>query len=249
MSAREEIKLANTQKDDHSEIMDIAFHHQFDGSRDFKIAWMIALYAVLAMIWAPGWSWGDKDYKVYRDEEFKPVKRKVLKPPVEVPVERVLTKKKSARKVPMPDLTPNDPEPIVEPEEPEIPEVVAGEEWEIGIPDAPPEPGPRDEIARVGMIGVESPIFTKKIHPDYPALGKRLKLTGYVLLEAVLRKDGSIDDIKVLRNIGEGRFGFEDKAIEALKKWQFMPGKVNGRPANVRMTLKVDFQLYNNGSS
>ena len=93
------------------------------------------------------------------------------------------------------------------------------------------------------MRGVESPVITKRIRPKYPELGVRMKLEGYVILSAVMRKDGTIDDVKVLRGMAKGKFGFEEEAIEALKQWQFVPGKFNGEPADVRMNLQVSFAL------
>lgn len=244
-------KDVKTVKHDHyhSEIMKSSFAHHEEDRRIFKISWAVALYLVLGALWIPGFNFGEKVYKVDREDQVHRVVRKVLRPPVEVPIKKIVTKKTSARKVPMPDLTPNEPEPVIEPDEPEIPEVLPSEEWEIGIPDAPPTSTAEAALPRVGEIGVEAPIFTKKVIPDYPPLAERLRLTGFVILEAILRKDGSIDNIRVLRGVGEGKFGFENEAIEALKKWQFLPGKVNDRPADVEMTLKIDFHFVNGNTS
>lgn len=225
------------------EIMESSLASSLEDRHITKVAWAIALYLVLAALWVPGFSWGEKVYKVDRETRVEKVVRKVLRPPVEVPMQKVKTNKRNARKVPMPDMTPTEPEPYIEPDEPEVPEVLPSEEWEIGIPDAPPAPTKKEVIHRVGQIGVEPPIFTHKEMPTYPHLAQRLRIRGYVILEAILRKDGSIDSIKVLRDVGEGKFGFEEEAIKSLKKWQFMPGKVNGKPADVSMTLKVDFLL------
>jgi len=225
---------------DHSAMMDIAFADAV-GGKYMKISLCIALYLVLGLIWMPGFSFGEKVWDVNRPDN-KPVKRKVLKPPPEKPIEQVKTKDKKAKKTPMPDLTPDEPEPVVEPDPPPEPEILPTEEWEIGIPDGPPEPQ-GDTVARVGQVGVEPPVFTKKVQPKYPERAVKIRLQGYVILEAILRKDGSVDDIKVLRGLGKGKFGFEEEATEALKNWQFLPGKVNNIPADVRMTLKIDFVL------
>jgi TonB family protein len=225
---------------DHSAVMEMVFN---DAGSDkyMRLAVCIALYLVLAMLWMPGFSFGDKVFTV-NTEEAQPQKRKVLKPPPEKPLERVQTKDRKTKKMPMPDLTPEEPEPVVEPDPPPEPEILPTDDWEIGIPDAPPEPQ-GDTIARVGQVGVEPPVFTKKVTPDYPDKAVKIRLQGYVILEAILRKDGSVDDIKILRGLGKGKFGFEEAAAQALKAWQFLPGKVNGKPADVRMTLKIDFVL------
>lgn len=98
-------------------------------------------------------------------------------------------------------------------------------------------------VPRVGQPGVEVPVFTKKVAPKYPKQAIAQKLQGYVILQAVLREDGVVDQLQVLRGLGKGMLGFEDAAIEALQQWKFTPGKVNGTPADVMMTLKIDFVL------
>ncbi len=239
--------MANIQFDDdrdHSAVMAIAFE---DAGNDkyLRLSMCIALYLALIAFWVPGFSSSDKVHTV-RTQDNKPQKRKVLKPPPEQPVERIQTKDKQAKRAPMPDLTPDEPEPIVEPApEPEMDLVPTDDNWEIGIPDGPTQSAQSqvESVARVGEVGVEPPVFTQKVKPDYPEKARKIRLQGYVILEAILRKDGAVDDIKVLRGLGKGKFGFEDAAAEALKQWEFLPGKYNGKPADVRMTLKIDFVL------
>lgn len=221
-------------------MMAIAFEDAGDQAY-VKNALTFALVLTLVVIWAPFPKFSGKVFDV-QQKDNKPQKRKVLKPPPEKPIERVEVQEKRTKKMPMPDLTPDEPEPIVQPEPPPEPEVSFTDDWEIGIPDGPPEPQ-ADTIARVGTVGVEAPIFTQRVKPKFPERAAKIKLQGYVILEAILRKDGGIDDIKVLRTLGKGKFGFEDEAITALKQWKFLPGKVNGQPADVRMTLKIDFIL------
>ncbi|MDJ0838551.1 MAG: TonB family protein [Acidobacteriota bacterium] len=221
-------------------------HMAFDTEQNsyFKLAWCMALYMVLALIWMPGWK---ADHNVVKMErEIMPQKRKVLRPPPDMPLEQVKRLKRKTRKVPMPDLTPDEPEPIVEAEAPPEPDFLPTDDWEIGIPDAPPPP-PEERIARVGMVGVEPPIIIKRVMPVYPPKAVKVKITGYVILEAVLRKNGSVDNIKILRGLAQGKFGFEEAAAAAVRQWQFLPGKVNDRPADVIMNLKIDFIISNEG--
>ena len=204
-----------------------------------KVAWCVALYVALALIWLPGFSLEDDIYDV-TSQTSQPKKRKVLRPPPEK-IERVQVQKKKNKKVPMPDMTPDEPEPIVPPDPLPMPDLLETDDWEIGIPDGPPV---QDTVARVGDQGVDPPVFTRKVQPKYPDQAVKIKLQGYVILEAILRKDGSVDNIKVLRGLGKGKFGFEDEAIKALRQWEFLPGKVNGKPEDVRMSLQVSFVIY-----
>ena len=97
------------------------------------------------------------------------------------------------------------------------------------------------------MVGVEPPIIIKRVMPLYPPKAVKIKITGYVILEAVLRRDGSVSDIKILRGLAQGKFGFEEAAADAVRQWEFLPGKVNGQNADVMMNLKIDFMISNDG--
>ena len=156
-------------------------------------------------------------------------------------MQQVQARKQKARKVPMPDTTPDEPEPVIALSDIVIPEpeMVPTEEWSFGIPDG--VPSPPQSIAMVGEAGVSAPVFTKKVPPHYPPAGVQVRLQGYVILKAILRKTGVVENIEVLRGLGRGKFGFEDEAIASLKKWTFLPGEVNGHPADVSMNLRVDF--------
>lgn len=224
----------------HTPTMDV-FKQEEDRADNLKLGLCIALYAMLALIWMPGIQWG-QSIPVVAQEEGQVHSRKVLRRPPEKPLERVKTREKAAKKVPMPDMTPDKPEPEIAVSAPPEPDVVFTDDWEIGIPEDGPPAG--EAVATIGTAGLEPPVFTKRVPPRYPQSGLEVKLQGYVLLEAVLRKDGSIDAIKILRGLGKGKFGFEEQAKAALRQWQFLPGRLHGKPTDVRMNLKVDFILY-----
>lgn len=101
-----------------------------------------------------------------------------------------------------------------------------------------------ENIPRVGEEGVEAPVFTKRVSPDLPPelQKEKVKITGYVILEFVCRKNGEITDIKILRSIWRDK-KLALEFIKALKKWEFMPGKKDGVPCDVRMTVKSEISL------
>nr|WP_243435874.1 M56 family metallopeptidase [Acanthopleuribacter pedis] len=99
------------------------------------------------------------------------------------------------------------------------------------------------DIPRVGQAGVEAPVFTKKVAPNYPEAAREMQLQGYVILEATLRASGVVEDVVVLRTLGKGRYQFEEEATAAIKQWEFLPATRNGEAVDVRMTLKIDFVL------
>jgi protein TonB len=75
----------------------------------------------------------------------------------------------------------------------------------------------------------------------YPAVAKENNVQGKVFLSFVVEKDGSLTDIKIVRDIGSG---CGDEAVRVLRnspKWS--PGIQNGRPVRVAYTIPVSFTL------
>ena len=87
----------------------------------------------------------------------------------------------------------------------------------------------------------ELPIFTKKVTPQYPEKAVKLSIQGYVIVEAILKSDGTVGNVKVIQSLGKDKLGFNTAAVDAVKQWEFIPGKKDGVPVDVKMTLKIDF--------
>jgi TonB family protein len=73
--------------------------------------------------------------------------------------------------------------------------------------------------------------------PVYPPEVADRNVQGPVVLQAVIGKDGSVEDVKIVR----GYFVLGRAAIAAVKQWQFHPYLVNGRPAKAQTLLTIDF--------
>jgi TonB family protein len=65
-------------------------------------------------------------------------------------------------------------------------------------------------------------------------------VTGDVVLEIVIRSDGSVGDVKVLRGLG---FGLNDRAVAAVRNWKFSPARRQGTPVDVIVEVEVEFSL------
>ncbi len=84
------------------------------------------------------------------------------------------------------------------------------------------------------------PKVKKKVDPIYPQNAKRAEKEGTVKLQATIGTDGIPKNIVALTKPG---FGFEDAAIDALKKWRFVPGKKKGKDAEMTVSIDIQFKL------
>jgi len=89
---------------------------------------------------------------------------------------------------------------------------------------------------------VTEPKLIREVKPQYTADAMRAKVQGEVELEAVVNPDGSVDRIRVTRSL-DRTFGLDQKAIEAVRQWRFMPGMRQGQPVAVRVSVVLDFTL------
>jgi TonB family protein len=79
-----------------------------------------------------------------------------------------------------------------------------------------------------------------KVEPEYSEEARKAKYQGTVLLYVEVDPSGRATNIRVARSLG---LGLDEKAIEAVKKWKFAPGKKDGRPVTVAATIEVNFRL------
>ena len=94
-------------------------------------------------------------------------------------------------------------------------------------------------VFRVGG-GVTSPVVVYRVEPQYSEEARKARYQGTVVLQAIVRRDGTIDIVRVVRSLG---FGLDEKAIEALKQWRFRPGMRNAEPVDVSLNVEVNFNL------
>jgi TonB family protein len=163
------------------------------------------------------------------------VQQPKFKPPEQKKVE--ILKPKTV-KVPIPDPTPDEPEPVRQLDtSEEIPQVVPDDAI-FGVPEAPPPP-PIEGPIRVGGQ-VKEPRRSYYVQPDYPEIARRARISGAVVLECVIDRAGNVKDIKVLHGLG---MGLTEAAVDAVKQWRYEPSTLNGRPIEVLMNITVTFRL------
>ncbi len=90
--------------------------------------------------------------------------------------------------------------------------------------------------------GVTTPVVLKEVKPQYTSDAMRAKVQGSVWLECVVRPDGSVGDVKVIRSL-DSTFGLDLEAMKAARQWRFRPGTRMGEPVSVQVIIQLDFTL------
>jgi TonB family protein len=103
----------------------------------------------------------------------------------------------------------------------------------------PEQPWPPPGVFRPGG-GVTMPKVTKEVHATYTPDALRAKVQGAVALEAVVRADGTVGEVRVVRSLDK-RYGLDDEAVKALKQWQFTPGQKDDGAVPVVVEVEMTF--------
>jgi TonB family protein len=164
-----------------------------------------------------------------------------FKAPPPKAAQQIPKQKEKKRIIPIPDPTPEEPEPIVV-EEVEMPEIDAliGDVV-FGIPEGPPAAygvGGEGPIRLGGDVVPPEKIFYPS--PRYTEEGRQARITGVVILEAVIDTVGNVANVKVLKGLP---MGLTESAVETAKQWKFRPATRGGEPVAVFLNLTIRFSL------
>jgi protein TonB len=88
--------------------------------------------------------------------------------------------------------------------------------------------------------GVEPPRLLREVRADYTDEARRANIEGEVELEIVVRRDGTVGEVRVLRGL---RGGLNERAVNAVRQWRFAPGRMKGTPVDVVVQVGVEFRL------
>jgi protein TonB len=87
--------------------------------------------------------------------------------------------------------------------------------------------------------GVAEGMLIHQVKPPYPVAAKMARVEGSVALQAVIGKDGSIQNLRVI----SGHPLLTSAALEAVKQWRYKPYYLNGEPVEVETQIVVNFLL------
>jgi protein TonB len=88
--------------------------------------------------------------------------------------------------------------------------------------------------------GITPPAIVREVKPDYSEEARRRGIAGDVVLEIIVRADGTVGDVKLLHGLGSG---LDQRAIDAVRQWRFSPARRFGTPVDVVVEVAVEFKL------
>ncbi len=93
-----------------------------------------------------------------------------------------------------------------------------------------------------GRNGVGYPQSIRRPMPAYTEDARRARIEGVLVVSAIIRKDGTVDPIKVVKSLG---YGLDESAIDTISKaWLFKPAMTqDGTPVDVQANIEVTFRL------
>ena len=106
------------------------------------------------------------------------------------------------------------------------------------LPVAPPKPLP----THIRLSHIDEGSLIRKVQPTYPPLAKSARIQGEVVLQAMISKQGTVENLHVL----SGHPMLTAAAIDAVRQWRYRPYILNGEPVEVETQITVNFSMTGN---
>jgi TonB family protein len=117
----------------------------------------------------------------------------------------------------------------------------AGGSWVVRFAEMKADGDPAQLAATTSLptTDLSQPSATRKVDPAYPMQLMRENIAGTVILYGIIRKDGTVGNIRVIRSVDSRLDRF---ASQALSQWQFQPATKDGSPVDVEATFQIPFR-------
>lgn len=99
--------------------------------------------------------------------------------------------------------------------------------------------GTANATGHVQLSPDASQVVVHTVQPNYPLLAKQMKVQGAVVLQALIGKEGTIQDLHVV----SGPAILSSAAREAVKQWRFRPYVQGGQPVETEARITVNFTI------
>lgn len=88
--------------------------------------------------------------------------------------------------------------------------------------------------------GITPPGLLREVKPQYTEDARRLGVEGDVVLEIVVKADGTVGNVRLMQRLGSG---LDQRAVDAVRQWRFSPARRYGTPVDVLVEVAVEFKL------
>jgi periplasmic protein TonB len=88
--------------------------------------------------------------------------------------------------------------------------------------------------------GVTPPELLYKVEPEFSEEARKAKHQGVVVLAIEVDANGQVRNVRIRQGLG---LGLDEKAMDAVSRWRFRPGILNGKPVITEALVQVNFQL------
>jgi periplasmic protein TonB len=95
---------------------------------------------------------------------------------------------------------------------------------------------------RVQLSPQAQQTVARSVPPDYPLLARQMKVQGAVVLQALISREGAIQELQIVSGPGI----LATAAREAVKQWRFRPYYQNGNPVETEARITVNFTISTN---
>jgi protein TonB len=115
--------------------------------------------------------------------------------------------------------------------------------FESGIPPVLPVPVPPVTVTHTLRLShISEGNLIRKVQPTYPPLARSARIQGIVVLQAIISKQGTIENLSVVT----GHPMLVPAALDAVRQWRYHPYILNNEPVEVETQITVNFSLAGN---
>jgi TonB family protein len=90
--------------------------------------------------------------------------------------------------------------------------------------------------------GVSMPVQLETPTPQYTDQARAARIEGVVVLQCIVRKDGTVNGCRIIRSLG---YGLDEESIRIIEtKWRFKPAMILDKPIDMPMNPEFTFKMY-----
>lgn len=101
------------------------------------------------------------------------------------------------------------------------------------------EPSTQSPDHKAIQVKPDALTIVSKVPPVYPVDAKKAKITGSVVLTAIIGRDGEVENLRVV----SGPSALQQSALDAVRQWHYKPFLLNGNPVEVETTINIVYML------